>query len=144
MKRLRGWRKVAAGVLCVSITGCISVTVSSESSVEAECDGLLNGYATCNGIRPYDGTLIEAGCLSFNDRWGDVVSLDIWPIGGVGVGLIGAQVKLLPFEAGIGLLGYDPQPEVYTHQPSDECTCIEDEMTALENDQDQLEYNHDE
>lgn len=133
MNKTRGWLKIAAGVLCIGSTGCTNVSVSSESSVHAECDGLLKGYATCNGIRPFDGKILEAGCLSSNDRWGDVVSLDIWPIGGVGVGLIGAQVKILPFEAGIGLLGYDPQPEKICSAPEDACETAE-EVIADEED----------
>ncbi|MBN1518415.1 hypothetical protein JXA32_17770 [Candidatus Sumerlaeota bacterium] len=81
----------------------------------------MYSYMAGNGIRPYDGMILEAGVISDDDRWGDIVSLDIWPIGGVGVSFIGAKVKLLPFEIGFGVLGYDPEPETYSKKetPSD-------------------------
>ena len=104
---------VMAG-MCVSLTGCLSVQIGSKDSTKVKSDGLVDGYMACNGIRPFDGTIIDADLLSSgSERWGELLSLDVWPIGGFGISFIGARVKLLPFEAGFGMFGYSPRPEVY-------------------------------
>ena len=105
---------VVIAVLCASVTGCASVTVGTDKNPpQLKSQGALNGYMACNGFRPYDGKILEAGILSDTDRWGNLVSVDLWPIGGVGVSFIGAIIKLLPFEFGLGVLGYDPKPVSY-------------------------------
>ncbi|MBN2703829.1 MAG: hypothetical protein JXR23_06420 [Pontiellaceae bacterium] len=105
------------GMLCCMATGCsTSFSISGDKSpVRVKSSGLVHSYAACNGIRPYDGTLLDAGIFDDN-RWGEIVSLDIWPIGGMGMSFIGARIKLLPFELGAGILGYDPEPEEYLNK----------------------------
>ena len=77
-----------------------------------QMDGLGTAYAAVCGIRPYDGTILEANILE-GKRDGEILSLDIWPLGGVGIGLIGARAQVLPLEAAAGLLFYQPQPVQY-------------------------------
>jgi hypothetical protein len=109
----------------ISLTGC-GVTVGTEKSpVGIKSDGVINGYATCNGFRSYDRDLIEIGVLG-DDRWGNFASVDVWPIGGVGLSFFGARVKLLPFELGIGVFGYDPKPESYAKKECAKETSDED------------------
>ena len=104
----------------IVILTCISLISHAGSSVMADeepplfqSDGLVNGYFAFNGIRPYNGTIFEAGALGASNRWGDIASVDGWPLGGFGVSLIGCRIKLLPLESGFGMLGYHPQPEEY-------------------------------
>ena len=111
-------RKWITGVvlvgLCAGMSGCLSVQVGSKESSKVKTSGLVDGYVACNGIRPYDGIFIDADALSQgSERWGDLLSLDVWPIGGVGISFIGARIKILPFEAGFGLFGESPRPENY-------------------------------
>jgi len=106
--------------LTAGLTGCTSFTVNADKNPpQVKSKGLVNAYFACNGIRPFDRRIIEAGVFSDSDRWGNVASLDVWPIAGIGISLIGARVKLLPFELGLGILGYDPEPESYV-EPDDE------------------------
>jgi hypothetical protein len=124
MGKVKWMSSLVIGVVCASLTGCASLTVGTDRNPpQLKSKGILNGYMACNGFRPYDGKILEAGILSDNDRWGDMVSLDIWPIGGFGVSFIGAKMKLLPFDIGLGVLGYNPKPEFYTkpHKPEKKC-----------------------
>jgi len=34
----------------------------------------------------------------------------LWPLGGIGIGFVGARVKILPIEFALGVLGYDATP----------------------------------
>ena len=112
---------VLAGI-CISMTGCMSVSVGMGREAKVRSGGLVDGYVACNGIRPYDGEILEADLLGEgNERWGELASLDIWPIGGVGVSFIGARLKVLPFEAGFGIFGYSPSPERYPKKEKKEC-----------------------
>ena len=36
--------------------------------------------------------------------------MDVWPLFGVGVGIVGARASILGLEVGVGSLFYDPQP----------------------------------
>jgi len=115
MARAKWINCMVIGVLCISVTGCAGLTVG-KNPPRLESKPLLKGYMVYNGFRPYDGKILETGVLSKNDRWGDIVSLDLWPIGGVGVSFIGAKIKLLPFEIGFGVFGHDPEPESYSKE----------------------------
>jgi hypothetical protein len=81
--------------------------------LQTKSNRLVNAYFSCNGVRPYNGTIVEVGALGTPNRWGDIVSVDIWPLGGFGVSPIGGRIKVLPLEAGFGTLGYEPKPEGY-------------------------------
>ena len=121
MARAKWINCMVIGVLCISVTGCASLTVGTPPRQESK--GVFKGYMVYNGFRPYDGKILEAGVLSKNDRWGDIVSLDLWPIGGVGVSwvsFVGAKIKLLPFEIGFGVLGHYPEPESYSKEDEPE------------------------
>ena len=106
--------QILVTVICLGLTGCASLTVgTADNPPQVRSQGLLNSYLACNGFRPYDRTFIDAGILSDNDRWGSIVSVDVWPIGALGVSFAGARMKVLPFEIGVGVLGYEPEPECY-------------------------------
>lgn len=129
---LKSWTGgFAIGMFCCISAGCsTSFSVSGDKSpVRVKSSGIVHSYAACNGIRPYDGTIVDAGIFDDN-RWGEIASLDVWPIGGVGVSFIGARIKLLPFELGAGIFGYDPEPEVYPKKEVPECD--EEDETTIE------------
>jgi hypothetical protein len=107
--------KLATAICLASLllSGCLSISVGTkEDSSSLEMKGLANGYASLNGIRPYDGTFLELGVLKRSRRSHEfeVAYVDLWPFLGVGVGLAGARMQLLFLDIGVGVLAYDPQP----------------------------------
>lgn len=105
---------VLIGVFCICMTGCATFNMGVDKNPpQIKADGILNGYMAYNGFRPYDGNIFDAHILSDNGQPGEMVSINLWPVGGVGVGLVGARVKVLPFEIGLGVLGEYPEPENY-------------------------------
>lgn len=57
-----------------------------------------------------DSNYLSAGIFKSAARKGEWASVDVWPLFGVGVGLAGARVQVLPFEVGLGVLAYKPSP----------------------------------
>lgn len=99
---------VTVGVL--ALTGC-SVSIGHRKDTETgtvEMRGIVNGYASINGLSEWDGDVIEASVLKF--RRGEIVQVEVWPIVGVGVGVAGLRLRVLPLEVGIGALFYHPRP----------------------------------
>jgi hypothetical protein len=108
-------RKVAlAGVLVgllMVACGCASVTVGTQGApVKADVAGLASAYVGLNGIRPYDKEIFRLGILSWGEETGEIVSFDLWPVVGAGVGIVGARVHVFWLEAGAGVLLYQPEP----------------------------------
>ena len=107
--------KFYAGFLAVailaSLSGCTSCEVKAAGEPAClETEGFASGYLALNGIRPYDKRLFYIGILK---EWRDefeVVTLDVWPLVGVGVGLAGVRVQVLPLEVAVGVLAYHPKP----------------------------------
>ena len=87
---------------------CTSFDVGTEGDVALEYEGILDGYVTADGIPEYDGTLLHAGLLGSAAREGELVSVDLWPLGGVGVGLFGVRLQILPLDIGLGTLFFAP------------------------------------
>ena len=118
--------------LLLAGVGCTSLSIGTDPDQDAglEFRGLLNGHANVNGLSAYDGTLLQAGILG-GAGGDDLATLEIWPIGGVGVGLAGARVRVLPFELGLGTLFYDPEPfrSPDTDEGEEE---LEEEIEAVE------------
>ena len=99
---------VSGAMLCLG--GCMSVSIGTDSKEKSvEVNGLASAYASLSGIEPYDDTIFEANLLGDSGRPGELAGLKLWPVGEVNIGLLGAQVKIVPFEAGIGVLSYTPQ-----------------------------------
>ncbi len=91
------------------LPGCLSLSLETESHDPAlAVSGLVDGYATVDALDPYDGQLVHAGIFSSAARRGEVASLDVWPLFGVGVGVAGGRVRVLPLEVALGTLFYEP------------------------------------
>ncbi len=97
---------------------CISFRLSAEDDPSIRASGIGTAYAGYSGFDKWDGTIIKLGLFGGEGRSGEFFSLDIWPLGGVGLGVAGARVRVLPFEVGAGALLYHPrlpkkpQPEI--------------------------------
>lgn len=100
------------------LNSCIALSIGTErkpSRIEAK--GLGSAYAAIPGIEPFEGNIAQIGLFQDSARDGEWASVDIWPIGGVGVGFVGARIKLFIFEIGAGVFGYQPEPLA----PKEEC-----------------------
>ena len=95
----------------LSTSGCISFSIGTDRDpARVEVDGFADGYIRADALKPYDGTLLRFGLLTEAERHGEIFSLDVWPLFGVGIGLVGARVRILWVEAGLGNLFYRPRP----------------------------------
>ena len=98
-------------IIAVALTGCVSLEVGTETSPSRlEIKGLANGYASLNGLRAYDGKILRFGLLSKSEREAEVVSFDLWPLAGAGIGVVGARLRVLPLDMGVGALWYESDP----------------------------------
>lgn len=68
----------------------------------------IDGYFNFDGLREYDGNIVNFSFLGTGARKGELIHLEVWPFAGVGVGLAGFRVQLLPIDLGLGTLFYTP------------------------------------
>jgi len=83
---------------------------SDPEVLQTRVRGLINGHFAEAESAEGDRPLIRAGLFGDSNRVGEIASLDVTPIGGAGVGVVGGHVRLLNLEMGLGVLGYDPKP----------------------------------
>jgi hypothetical protein len=86
------------------------VSVGTDDEEFFRMRGLGTAYAALPGIDDYDGKIIKLGLLSRSPGGGQLAGVEVWPLFKVGVGLVGAQVRVLPLELGAGVLFYHPNP----------------------------------
>jgi hypothetical protein len=79
-------------------------------------EGLANGYATLSALHKYNGTILQFDLLSESLREGEIMSLDVWPLAGVSVGIVGARLRVLALEGGLGVIWYNPKPEAISKE----------------------------
>ncbi|MEZ5966668.1 MAG: hypothetical protein R3F56_22715 [Planctomycetota bacterium] len=88
---------------------CIGMSVGTDSDEFFRMRGFGTAYAAMPGIDDYDGKIIRVGLLSRSPAGAQLAGIEVWPLFSVGVGLVGARVRVLPFEIGAGLLFYHPK-----------------------------------
>jgi len=97
-------------MLCLA--GCVRLTAAIHpEAYKPQFRGWVTGYATHTEMRGYDGTILKFSTFNDAERPGELLSLDLWSLAGVGIGPIGARVRILPFGIGFGTIAYDPQPQ---------------------------------
>jgi len=98
------------GALAVPLLGCVSIKAGNGPGTSlVRMDGPVNAHVSA-GPPSRTGSLVNVGVLRNTARKGEVVSVDVWPLFGVGVGVVGARASVLGLEVGVGSLLYDPQP----------------------------------
>ena len=103
--------RVLLPLALLSLTpGCIGVSVGTDDDEFFRMRGLGTAYAAVPGIDDYDGKIIKLGLLSRAPSGAQLAGIDVWPLFSVGIGLVGARVRVLPFEIGAGVLFYEPKP----------------------------------
>ena len=108
MKRFSLSLFLLLGVLVLT-PSCITFRLSAEDDPSLKASGIGTAYAGYSGFDEWDGTIIKLGLFGGEGRPGEFFSLDIWPFGGIGLGVAGARVRVLPFEIGVGTLLYHPK-----------------------------------
>ncbi len=101
-------RILALLIALILLPGCSLRLGSNDNALQL--DGLASAYATASAWPEYDGTFFRLGLLGEDCEEDEVITLDVWPLFGVGVGIAGARVRVLPFEVAAGVLFYDPDP----------------------------------
>lgn len=95
----------------VMLSGCVSFRIGTDTAPPAFKLSLPgSAYADYPGVPKYDGTIMRASLFRGGEYSGELFSLNIWPIGGIDLGLIGARLNLLGGEVGLGTLFYAPEP----------------------------------
>ncbi len=100
---------IASLGLCLLAGACaVSQDVDARGTT-VYADGVVDGFIGFDGLTPWSGKIFHFGALGSADD-GEIVSMDVWPLVGVGVGVAGARARVLPLEVGPGVLFYDPTP----------------------------------
>jgi hypothetical protein len=100
-----------AAVLLLS-NGCIRLKAGFyPESYKADFQGWFKGYASYKEMPAWDGTFLKIATFDDNERPGELLTLDIPFLAGVGIGPLGARIRILPFALGVGTIAYDPKPQ---------------------------------
>ena len=106
MRRLALPGIVAAALLAA---GCTSVRTGPKLYQKGfRYEGKLGGYLSYTDLRGYDGEVLQLDFLNSEQQPGEVFNFDVWPIGGFGLGPIGARGHLFWIGGGMGTLWYIP------------------------------------
>jgi hypothetical protein len=101
---------VLAAVLVLT-GGCIRLKAGFyPEAYKADFQGWFKGYASYKEMPKWDGTFLKIATFDDSERPGEMLTLDIPFLAGVGIGPIGARVRILPFALGVGTIAYDPKP----------------------------------
>lgn len=102
-------RYAPAFLLCFLLSSCVAIEIGSDRDT-LEARGVFRLYASVDGFHQWSGRLLDFGLFTSRGNRDEIVSLEVGPIASVGVGLVGARARVLPFEIGVGSLFYDPSP----------------------------------
>ncbi len=106
MRRL----SLVPAVLALALgTGCISFRIGSDAEPpEFQMKGWGNAFATIGEIPDYEGSIVSAHLFRGGKHTGEIAAIDIWPVLGLNVGVLGLSGRLFNLEAGAGTLFYRP------------------------------------
>lgn len=97
-------------VLTVLSTGCTTLGMGPKHfQRKFNFEAAIGGYASVREVRSYDGEILQIDLMSNRQQPGEIVNVDIWPLAGVGVGVLGVRAHLVIFGAGLGSLFYVPE-----------------------------------
>ena len=117
------------GALVAPLLGCVSIKAGGGPGASlVRMDGPVNAHVAA-GPPVRTRSVVNVGVGKNTARSREVVSVDVWPLFGVGVGVVGARASVLGFEVGVGGLGYDPDPSSVRQEPD-----ADDDPDAAESD----------
>lgn len=92
-------------------SGCVSFRIGSDAEPpEFQWRGWGNAFGTIGSLPDYDGAIVSAHLFRGGKYTGEIAALDIWPLLGLDVGVLGVRGRLFNLEGGVGTLFYEPQP----------------------------------
>ena len=108
-------RRMVCAASALLLAGCVSArigthTESIDDSAVMSVAGIVNGHVSLDALPTYDGSVFELGILSDTYGPGEVASIELWPLAGVGIGVVGLRLRVLFLEAALGGLFYHPEP----------------------------------
>ena len=98
----------ALALAATSLSACSTLNVNLHSTPPEFPEATFDLHGTTEALGDYDGDIIDASFLGTGARKGELAMIDIWPFVGVGVGPLGARIRILPIEIGVGLGFYAP------------------------------------
>ena len=100
------------GLVAAALSACGSVNMNVKDTPPEFPDALLiDGFANTDGIRDYDGNILQLDFLGTGARKGELIHIELWPFVGLGVGPLGFRAQILPLEFGVGTILYEPSAE---------------------------------
>ncbi|MCB2154985.1 hypothetical protein KQI84_08865 [bacterium] len=106
MKRMHFIFILAAAVL---LTGCTSIrTGPGLFQKHFRYEGKLGGYLSYTDLRGYDGDVLQIDIMNNEQQPGEILNLDLWPLGGIGIGPLGLRGHFTWIGGGMGTLFYIP------------------------------------
>jgi len=104
-------RTAFLGALLAGLAGCASFGTETDPA-RIVGEGPISGYFTPDALQGGPDPFVSGGILQGGAKDGELLSFDVWPFGGFGVGLGGVRARALNFEAAVGTLLSPPeQPE---------------------------------
>ena len=92
-------------------SGCIHLKAGFyPESYKGGFQGWVKGYASYREMPKWDGTFLKIAIFDDSNRPGELLTLDIPFLAGMGIGPLGARIRILPFALGVGTIAYDPKP----------------------------------
>ncbi len=119
-------RKITVLIIAmIALTGCSSLEIGPKNLHTQDTRILdrewknVTANLTFALWEEHDGNFVKAGSFGRAKNPGEIVSLDVWPVAGAAIGVLGARIRIMPFEVGFGFLGYDPKPSSQTDEGTD-------------------------
>ena len=101
--------RIAALAALLLSCSCINLRVGPDEEF-FRMKGLANVHGTLGGLNDWDGTFLDIGLFTNRRGRGELLSVELGPLAGFGVGLVGARARVLLLEIGVGTLFYNPRP----------------------------------
>jgi len=115
-------RRAVLAACVVAVSGCGSIDLKPvKDRAVAQLTGPLSGYFSTEGLAWHD-KIFSAGLISGTARSGELASIDIWPLGGFGIGLSGIRARILALEGALGTGLSPPQMPPAPKKPDDTTT----------------------
>ena len=67
------------------------------------------GYLRIQTVKPMNSHIVSTWASTGKNKKSEYLSVDVWPLAGVGVGLIGARANVFPLQVGVGGWSYPPR-----------------------------------
>jgi len=99
-------------LVTAAIPACTSANLNTKETPPEFPDPLwIDGYFNTDGLREYDGNIVDVSFIGTGARKGELLHLEVWPFFGVGIGLFGVRAQILPLDFGFGTAFYEPSAE---------------------------------